>query len=194
MILISCLVLIKKDNNIINNNLQKSVNNRKLANFLNKNQSSESFYSEEISSTRKTNTKFKYNTTKNNYKNISEFEEGRILKEEINDNYNKKLYKKITPFKLSDNKIKKIKVINTKDYDGNIFNINKNNNTKNNLIDNNYMTINPTDFNFNKKMSNFNISSNQINENINKIRKRKMDLIKILNFSSNIGINKNQKY
>ena len=185
---------IKKDNNIINNNLQKSVNNRKLANFLNKNQSSESFYSEEISSTRKTNTKFKYNTTKNNYKNTSEFEEGKILNEEINDNYNKKLYKKITPFKLSDNKIKKIKVINTKDYDENIFNINKNNNKKNNLIDNNYMTINATDFNNNKKVSNFNISSNQINENINKIRKRKMDLIKILNFSSNIGINKNQKY
>ena len=185
---------IKKDNNMIHNNLQKSVNNRKLANFLNKNQSSESFYSEEISSTRKTNTKFKYNTTKNNYKNISEFEEGRILKEEINDNYNKKRYKKITPFKLSDNKIKKIKVINTKDYDENIFNINKNNNKKNNLNDNNYMTINATDFNNNKKVSNFNISSNQINENINKIRKRKMDLIKILNFSSNIGINKNQKY
>ena len=185
---------IKKDNNMINNNLQKSVNNRKLANFLNKNQSSESFYSEEISSTRKTNTKFKYNTTKNNYKNTSEFEEGKILNEEINDNYNKKRYKKITPFKLSDNKIKKIKVINTKDYDENIFNINKNNNKKNNLNDNNYMTINATDFNNNKKVRNFNISSNQINENINKIRKRKMDLIKILNFSSNIGINKNQKY
>ena len=185
---------IKKDNNMINNNLQKSVNNRKLANFLNKNQSSESLYSEEISSTRKANSKFKYNTTKNNYKNTSEFEEGKILNEEINDNYNKKRYKKITPFKLSDNKIKKIKVINTKDYDENIFNINKNNNKKNNLIDNNYMTINATDFNNNKKVSNFNISSNQINENINKIRKRKMDLIKILNFSSNIGINKNQKY
>ena len=85
-------------------------------------------------------------------------------------------------------------MINTKDYDENIFNINKNNNKKNNLIDNNYMTINATDFNNNKKVSNFNISSNQINENINKIRKRKMDLIKILNFSSNIGINKNQKY
>ena len=28
---------IKKDNNMINNNLQKSVNNRKLANFINKN-------------------------------------------------------------------------------------------------------------------------------------------------------------
>ena len=61
---------------------------------------------------------------------------------------------------------------------------------RNNKIKNIIISMNSFNKNINKDIQkNLNISSNKIKEDFNNVKRRKMDLLNVLNFSSNIGIN-----
>ena len=187
--------------NLINEKIKYLFNNEKLINFLNKNQSLGSLNCEEIPNKRKVCNKLRKQGKIPNQiiKTVNTLTNDLEFKERKKEYYNTEINKKISLNKLISQELKSNKVIDYRNGDGKNINIYKNNlkinnNNKNSIK--NYKTknvliiSNSFNRNINNKSKNpLNISSNQINEDIHKIRRRKMDLLKILNFSSNIGIN-----
>ena len=190
----------EKTKNLINKNesfnkKMKFFNNKKLINFLNKNQSLGTLDRDEISERKKLSKK-KIKEDIYNPKSINTFTNDQKLMERNQEYYKTEIYKinssnniEIKNKKQSIYKNHKEKNININKYNATI---NKNNKSviKNNKVKNN---INRNSFkrNINNTKKNYlNISSNQITEDSNKINRRKMDLLKLLNFSSNIGIKK----
>ena len=178
----------------INDKIQYLISNKRLKNFLNKNQSSESLKNNKTQSQRKKDENIKKQNI--NQKIDSK---NKITKENENEKYKSEKYKKISNNKVNvtSNEPKNNMVTITNNNLENDFNINnynmksKNNKImiRNNKIKNIIISMNSFNRNINKNIKNhLNISPNQ-----NKIKRRKMDLLKVLNFSSNIRIiNKNK--
>ena len=167
--------------------------NKRLKIFLNKNKSSRNIkVKREETSERKTFTKINKQTeilNKNN-KNISQLtNEEDIFEDKI------KKEKEISEFNLSSYESNENKNITNKNINSNNNiltgkNGNNNNNKRNSQIKN--AIINLNSFNNiinNKSRYSLNISKNQTSEENCMINRRKMDLLKVLNFSSNIRIN-----
>ena len=178
----------------INDKIQYLITNKRLINFLNKNHSSENLKSEQTSSKRKTDEKIKKQNInqKNDNMNI-------ITGGEENEKNKIEKYKRIsnneviaTSKEPKNNKVTKTKNNLEKSFNINNYNMKRKNNKKmirNNKIKN-IISMNSFNKNINKNIKkHLNISSNQIKEDINNVKRRKMELLKFLNFSSNIGIN-----
>lgn len=178
---------INNDKNQINDKIKKLLNNKRLSNFFNKNQSIESLNNNNLVNKRKEINQNKIVNQSN--KTISILTKDIETMKKMKENYNKEKFKKILSKKLLAQKLKDNKIIiKKKNIEKNI-ETNKINIIKNNKIEN-IITMNSSNTIINnRRKNNLNISSNQINDDINKITRRKMDLMKILNFSSNIGIN-----
>ena len=190
----------EKTKNLINKNesfnkKMKFFNNKKLINFLNKNQSLGTLDIDEISERKKINKK-KIKEDIYVKKSINTFTNDQKLMGRNQEYYKTEIYKinSSNNIEIKNKKQSVYRYHKEKNINKNKYNVkNKNNNKsviKNNKVKNN---INRNSFkrNINNTKKNYlNISSNQITEDSNKINRRKMDLLKLLNFSSNIGIKK----
>ena len=192
----------EKTKNFINktenfNEKIKFYNNKKLINFLNKTHNLRNLDSDEISKNNKVNKKNE--KEKENIfgqKNINTFTNDSKLMERNKESYKKIMYKKKS---TNNTNFKNKKQSVHKNHNEKKININQYNHKTNNNKSSIKNNINRNSFkrNINNTWKNhLNISSNQITEDAStyKINRRKMDLLKLLNFSSNIGINKKNNY
>ena len=179
--------------NPINDKVKYLIKNKRLKDFLNKNKSSSKFKSEE-NTKRKINNKIKKQNEifEQKNKNISQ-----LINEE--DLFEEKNNKEISDFRILFNDLNNSKNNLCKNnIEKSLNNLKeKNNNTnnkRNKQMKNNIIGINSFNGNINnnKTINCLNNSKNETNEENCKIKRRKMDLLKILNFSSNIRINKNK--
>ena len=175
--------------NQINDKIKYLIKNKRLKLFLNKNKSSRNVKSEEISTYRKidnkiNNQKKKLNQTNKNINQLTN-EDDLFL-----DN-------NITEFNLSSNEFKDDKNITNNNVIINNYNLKRKNNSrnkniikKNEQIKNLIVGMNSFDGRINKKTRNYiNNFKNQNNDENCKIKRRTMDLLKMINFSSNIRVN-----
>ena len=184
---------IKSQKNQINNNIKYLIKNKRLKLFLNKNKSSRNVKSEEISTYRKIDNKINNQKKKLNQKNKN-----------INQLTNEDdlfLDNNITEFNLSSNEFKDDKNITNNNVIINNYNLKRKNNSrnknifkKNEQIKNLIVGMNSFDGRINKKTRNYlNNFKNQNNDENCKIKRRTMDLLKMINFSSNIRVNNKTK-
>ena len=175
--------------NQINDKIKYLIKNKRLKLFLNKNKSSRNVKSEEISTYRKidnkiNNQKKKLNQTNKNINQLTN-EDDLFL-----DN-------NITEFNLSSNEFKDDKNITNNNVIINNYNLKRKNNSrnknifkKNEQIKNLIVGMNSFDGRINKKTRNYlNNFKNQNNDENCKIKRRTMDLLKMIKFSSNIRVN-----
>ena len=175
--------------NQINNKIKYLIKNKRLKLFLNKNKSSRNVKSEEISTYRKIDNKINNQKKKLNQKNKN-----------INQLTNEDdlfLDNNITEFNLSSNEFKDDKNITNNNVIINNYNLKRKNNSrnknifkKNEQIKNLIVGMNSFDGRINKKTRNYiNNFKNQNNDENCKIKRRTMDLLKMIKFSSNIRVN-----
>lgn len=175
--------------NQINDNIKYLIKNKRLKLFLNKNKSSRNVKSEEISTYRKIDYKINNQKKKLNQKNKN-----------INQLTNEDdlfLDNNITEFNLSSNEFKDDKNITNNNVIINNYNLKRKNNSrnknifkKNEQIKNLIVDMNSFDGRINKKTRNYlNNFKNPNNDENCKIKRRTMDLLKMINFSSNIRVN-----
>ena len=175
--------------NQINDKIKYLIKNKRLKLFLNKNKSSRNVKSEEISTYRKIDNKINNQKKKLNQKNKN-----------INQLTNEDdlfLDNNITEFNLSSNEFKDDKNITNNNIIINNYNLKRKNNSrnknifkKNEQIKNLIVDMNSFDGRINKKTRNYiNNFKNQNNDENCKIKRRTMDLLKMINFSSNIRVN-----
>ena len=175
--------------NQINDKIKYLIKNKRLKLFLNKNKSSRNVKSEEISTYRKIDNKINNQKKKLNQKNKN-----------INQLTNEDdlfLDNNITEFNLSSNEFKDDKNITNNNVIINNYNLKRKNNSrnknifkKNEQIKNLIVGMNSFDGRINKKTRNYlNNFKNQNNDENCKIKRRTMDLLKMINFSSNIRVN-----
>ena len=175
--------------NQINDKIKYLIKNKRLKLFLNKNKSSRNVKSEEISTYRKIDNKINNQKKKLNQKNKN-----------INQLTNEDdlfLDNNITEFNLSSNEFKDDKNITNNNVIINNYNLKRKNNSrnkniikKNEQIKNLIVDMNSFDGRINKKTRNYlNNFKNQNNDENCKIKRRTMDLLKMINFSSNIRVN-----
>ena len=175
--------------NQINDNIKYLIKNKRLKLFLNKNKSSRNVKSEEISTYRKIDNKINNQKKDLNQKNKN-----------INQLTNEDdlfLDNNITEFNLSSNEFKDDKNITNNNVIINNYNLKRKNNSrnknifkKNEQIKNLIVDMNSFDGRINKKTRNYiNNFKNQNNDENCKIKRRTMDLLKMINFSSNIRVN-----
>ena len=175
--------------NQINDKIKYLIKNKRLKLFLNKNKSSRNVKSEEISTYRKIDNKINNQKKKLNQKNKN-----------INQLTNEDdlfLDNNITEFNLSSNEFKDDKNITNNNVIINNYNLKRKNNSrnknifkKNEQIKNLIVGMNSFDGIINKKTRNYiNNFKNQNNDENCKIKRRTMDLLKMINFSSNIRVN-----
>ena len=175
--------------NQINDNIKYLIKNKRLKLFLNKNKSSRNVKSEEISTYRKIDNKINNQKKKLNQKNKN-----------INQLTNEDdlfLDNNITEFNLSSNEFKDDKNITNNNVIINNYNLKRKNNSrnknifkKNEQIKNLIVGMNSFDGRINKKTRNYlNNFKNQNNDENCKIKRRTMDLLKMIKFSSNIRVN-----
>ena len=175
--------------NQINDNIKYLIKNKRLKLFLNKNKSSRNVKSEEISTYRKIDNKINNQKKKLNQKNKN-----------INQLTNEDdlfLDNNITEFNLSSNEFKDDKNITNNNVIINNYNLKRKNNSrnknifkKNEQIKNLIVDMNSFDGRINKKTRNYiNNFKNQNNDENCKIKRRTMDLLKMIKFSSNIRVN-----
>ena len=182
-----------RNKNKINDKVKYLLKNKRLKIFLNKNKSSRNInVKREETSERKTFTKINKQTELLNKKdkNISQISnEEAIFEDKI------KKEKEISEFNLSSYESNENKNITNKNINSNNNiligkNGNKNNNKRNSQIKNTIINLNSFNNIINNKTRySLNISKNQTSEENCMINRRKMDLLKVLNFSSNIRIN-----
>ena len=175
--------------NQINDKIKYLIKNKRLKLFLNKNKSSRNVKSEEISTYRKIDNKINNQKKDLNQKNKN-----------INQLTNEDdlfLDNNITEFNLSSNEFKDDKNITNNNVIINNYNLKRKNNSrnknifkKNEQIKNLIVGMNSFDGRINKKTRNYlnNFKNQNIDENC-KIKRRTMDLLKMINFSSNIRVN-----
>ena len=179
--------------NQINDKIKYLIKNKRLKLFLNKNKSSRNVKSEEISTYRKIDNKINNQKKKLNQKNKN-----------INQLTNEDdlfLDNNITEFNLSSNEFKDDKNITNNNVIINNYNLKRKNNSrnknifkKNEQIKNLIVGMNSFDGRINKKTRNYiNNFKNQNNDENCKIKRRTMDLLKMINFSSNIRVNNKTK-
>ena len=175
--------------NQINDNIKYLIKNKRLKLFLNKNKSSRNVKSEEISTYRKIDNKINNQKKDLNQKNKN-----------INQLTNEDdlfLDNNITEFNLSSNEFKDDKNITNNNVIINNYNLKRKNNSrnknifkKNEQIKNLIVDMNSFDGRINKKTRNYiNNFKNQNNDENCKIKRRTMDLLKMIKFSSNIRVN-----
>ena len=175
--------------NQINDKIKYLIKNKRLKLFLNKNKSSRNVKSEEISTYRKIDNKINNQKKKLNQKNKN-----------INQLTNEDdlfLDNNITEFNLSSNEFKDDKNITNNNVIINNYNLKRKNNSrnknifkKNEQIKNLIVDMNSFDGRINKKTRNYiNNFKNQNNDENCKIKRRTMDLLKMIKFSSNIRVN-----
>ena len=175
--------------NQINDKIKYLIKNKRLKLFLNKNKSSRNVKSEEISTYRKIDNKINNQKKKLNQKNKN-----------INQLTNEDdlfLDNNITEFNLSSKEFKDDKNITNNNVIINNYNLKRKNNSrnknifkKNEQIKNLIVGMNSFDGRINKKTRNYiNNFKNQNNDENCKIKRRTMDLLKMINFSSNIRVN-----
>lgn len=175
--------------NQINDKIKYLIKNKRLKLFLNKNKSSRNVKSEEISTYRKIDNKINNQKKDLNQKNKN-----------INQLTNEDdlfLDNNITEFNLSSNEFKDNKNITNNNVIINNYNLKRKNNSrnknifkKNEQIKNLIVGMNSFDGRINKKTRNYiNNFKNQNNDENCKIKRRTMDLLKMINFSSNIRVN-----
>ena len=175
--------------NQINDNIKYLIKNKRLKLFLNKNKSSRNVKSEEISTYRKIDNKINNQKKDLNQKNKN-----------INQLTNEDdlfLDNNITEFNLSSNEFKDDKNITNNNVIINNYNLKRKNNSrnknifkKNEQIKNLIVGMNSFDGRINKKTRNYlNNFKNQNNDENCKIKRRTMDLLKMIKFSSNIRVN-----
>ena len=175
--------------NQINDKIKYLIKNKRLKLFLNKNKSSRNVKSEEISTYRKIDNKINNQKKKLNQKNKN-----------INQLTNEDdlfLDNNITEFNLSSNEFKDDKNITNNNVIINNYNLKRKNNSrnknifkKNEQIKNLIVGMNSFDGRINKKTRNYlNNFKNQNNDENCKIKRRTMDLLKMIKFSSNIRVN-----
>ena len=175
--------------NQINDKIKYLIKNKRLKLFLNKNKSSRNVKSEEISTYRKIDNKINNQKKDLNQKNKN-----------INQLTNEDdlfLDNNITEFNLSSNEFKDDKNITNNNVIINNYNLKRKNNSrnknifkKNEQIKNLIVGMNSFDGRINKKTRNYiNNFKNQNNDENCKIKRRTMDLLKMINFSSNIRVN-----
>ena len=180
---------IMSQKNQINDNIKYLIKNKRLKLFLNKNKSSRNVKSEEISTYRKIDNKINNQKKKLNQKNKN-----------INQLTNEDdlfLDNNITEFNLSSNEFKDDKNITNNNVIINNYNLKRKNNSrnknifkKNEQIKNLIVDMNSFDGRINKKTRNYlNNFKNQNNDENCKIKRRTMDLLKMIKFSSNIRVN-----
>ena len=180
-------IIIQK--NQINDKIKYLIKNKRLKLFLNKNKSSRNVKSEEISTYRKIDNKINNQKKDLNQKNKN-----------INQLTNEDdlfLDNNITEFNLSSNEFKDDKNITNNNVIINNYNLKRKNNSrnknifkKNEQIKNLIVGMNSFDGRINKKTRNYlNNFKNQNNDENCKIKRRTMDLLKMINFSSNIRVN-----
>ena len=181
-----------RNKNKINDKVKYLLKNKRLKIFLNKNKSSRNIkVKREETSERKTFTKINKQTELLNKKdkNISQISnEEAIFEDKI------KKEKEISEFNLSSYESNENKNITNKNINNNNILIGKNgdnnNNKRNSQIKNTIINLNSFNNIINNKTRySLNISKNQTSEENCMINRRKMDLLKVLNFSSNIRIN-----
>ena len=187
----------RRKNKQINGKIKYFIKNKRLKIFLNKNKSSRIVKSEEISAYRKIDNKInnQKESLKQKIKNISQIknEDDLFIDNSIN---NKK--KDISDFNLSSNEFQDSKNITDNNININNFNLkrkknsrNKNNDKRNEQISNVILSMNSFNGRINKKTRDYlNNFKNQNNDENCKIKRRTMDLLKMINFSSNIKVNK----
>ena len=175
--------------NQINDKIKYLIKNKRLKLFLNKNKSSRNVKSEEISTYRKIDNKINNQKKKLNQKNKN-----------INQLTNEDdlfLDNNITEFNLSSNEFKDDKNITNNNVIINNYNLKRKNNSrnkniikKNEQIKNLIVDMNSFDGRINKKTRNYiNNFKNQNNDENCKIKRRTIDLLKMIKFSSNIRVN-----
>ena len=175
--------------NQINDKIKYLIKNKRLKLFLNKNKSSRNVKSEEISTYRKIDNKINNQKKDLNQKNKN-----------INQLTNEDdlfLDNNITEFNLSSNEFKDDKNITNNNVIINNYNLKRKNNSrnknifkKNEQIKNLIVDMNSFDGRINKKTRNYlNNFKNQNNDENCKIKRRTMDLLKMIKFSSNIRVN-----
>ena len=175
--------------NQINDKIKYLIKNKRLKLFLNKNKSSRNVKSEEISTYRKIDNKINNQKKDLNQKNKN-----------INQLTNEDdlfLDNNITEFNLSSNEFKDDKNITNNNVIINNYNLKRKNNSrnknifkKNEQIKNLIVGMNSFDGRINKKTRNYlNNFKNQNNDENCKIKRRTMDLLKMIKFSSNIRVN-----
>ena len=175
--------------NQINDNIKYLIKNKRLKLFLNKNKSSRNVKSEEISTYKKIDNKINNQKKDLNQKNKN-----------INQLTNEDdlfLDNNITEFNLSSNEFKDDKNITNNNVIINNYNLKRKNNSrnknifkKNEQIKNLIVGMNSFDGRINKKTRNYiNNFKNQNNDENCKIKRRTMDLLKMIKFSSNIRVN-----
>ena len=175
--------------NQINDKIKYLIKNKRLKLFLNKNKSSRNVKSEEISTYRKIDNKINNQKKDLNQKNKN-----------INQLTNEDdlfLDNNITEFNLSSNEFKDDKNITNNNVIINNYNLKRKNNSrnknifkKNEQIKNLIVGMNSFDGRINKKTRNYlNNFKNQNNDENCKIKRRTIDLLKMINFSSNIRVN-----
>ena len=175
--------------NQINDKIKYLIKNKRLKLFLNKNKSSRNVKSEEISTYRKIDNKINNQKKKLNQKNKN-----------INQLTNEDdlfLDNNITEFNLSSNEFKDDKNITNNNVIINNYNLKRKNNSrnknifkKNEQIKNLIVGMNSFDGRINKKTRNYiNNFKNQNNDENCKIKRRTIDLLKMIKFSSNIRVN-----
>ena len=180
---------IMSQKNQINDNIKYLIKNKRLKLFLNKNKSSRNVKSEEISTYRKIDNKINNQKKDLNQKNKN-----------INQLTNEDdlfLDNNITEFNLSSNEFKDDKNITNNNVIINNYNLKRKNNSrnknifkKNEQIKNLIVGMNSFDGRINKKTRNYiNNFKNQNNDENCKIKRRTMDLLKMIKFSSNIRVN-----
>ena len=180
---------IMSQKNQINDNIKYLIKNKRLKLFLNKNKSSRNVKSEEISTYRKIDNKINNQKKDLNQKNKN-----------INQLTNEDdlfLDNNITEFNLSSNEFKDDKNITNNNVIINNYNLKRKNNSrnknifkKNEQIKNLIVDMNSFDGRINKKTRNYiNNFKNQNNDENCKIKRRTMDLLKMIKFSSNIRVN-----
>ena len=180
-------IIIQK--NQINDKIKYLIKNKRLKLFLNKNKSSRNVKSEEISTYRKIDNKINNQKKDLNQKNKN-----------INQLTNEDdlfLDNNITEFNLSSNEFKDDKNITNNNVIINNYNLKRKNNSrnknifkKNEQIKNLIVGMNSFDGRINKKTRNYlNNFKNQNNDENCKIKRRTMDLLKMIKFSSNIRVN-----
>ena len=184
-----------RNKNQINNKIKYLIKNKRLKIFLNKNKSSRNIKSEEISYRKIDNKINKEKESLNQkIKNISQLtnEEDLFL-----DNNMIEKDKEISEFNISSNGFQDYKNINNNAVNINNYNLKRKNNSRNKTnakrnkqIKNIIISMNSFNGKINKKTRNeINISKNQNNEENCKIKRRTMDLLKMIKFSSNIRVN-----
>ena len=186
----------KRKNNQINDKIKYLIKNKLLKIFLNKNKSSRIVKSEEISAYRKIDDKInnQKERLKQKIKNISQLKKEEDLY--IDNNLNE-IDKEISEFNLLSNELQNSKNITDNNININNFNSKRKNNSRNKNNDKRYeqiknVILSMKSFNgrINKKTRNYlNISKNKNNDENSKIKRRTMDLLKMINFSSNIRVN-----